>query len=110
MGLACLADVIFTAQLAFSLCGLTWLRPSRPLATWSPLAITLVVGALARPQTRQASLGSSAAVASLRPIRPQLLDGLQALASLPSVIILLIGRIFHPIRHHCGPFGLSTEQ
>ncbi len=40
VGLACLAEDVmhvFTAQLAFSLCRSRWLRPSRPLATWSPL-------------------------------------------------------------------------
>ncbi len=45
VGLACLArcHACLTAQFRLSLCGLLGLRPSRPLATWSPLAITLVV-------------------------------------------------------------------
>ncbi len=81
--LACLADVmhVFTAQLAFSLCG-PWLRQNRPLATWSPLAITLGRRCscsssdstkLLKPQPRIASLRHASSV----------LDGLQALASLP---------------------------
>ncbi len=54
---------------------------SRPLATWSPLAaLGFVPLLLLVPQTRQASLGSSTPYCvGIASIRPQLLDGLQAL-------------------------------
>ncbi len=81
VGLACLAEdvYVFTAQLAFSLCGLLGFVQVVTLATWSPLAITLGCPvALTRPQTRQKLLlAPQPRIASLRPATSQLLDGLQ---------------------------------
>ncbi len=75
------------------------------LATWSPLAITLGCPVtLARSQTRQKLLLAPQPPYCViaRPIRPQLLDGLQALASAQLIIILLIRGSFPPcLRHHC---------
>ncbi len=95
VGLACLARAsarLLTAQLAFSPCG-SWLRPSRPLATWPalPLAIT------GRVVLWCCSCSSSDSTKLLGLLNPlflgawlasntsfQLLDGLQALAFLPN--------------------------
>ncbi len=77
---------VFTAQLfAFSLCGSSWLRPSRPSRNMvtacnnSSCPVVLLVlrldkASLAQPQT----------VSLVAQYVPQLLDGLQALASLPT--------------------------
>ncbi len=92
---------------AFSLCGLLWLRPSRP-SQHTACNNSGCPAALARPQTRQkASLGSSTRIASLRPIQPAF-DGLQALASAQLIIILLISDFPQYLRHHCRRFYLST--
>ncbi len=66
--------------------------------------------ALARPQTpTKLLLAQPRIIASLRPIRPQLLDGLQALAfSAQLIIILLISGIFSAIPAPLQTFGLST--
>ncbi len=87
---------VFTAQLAFSLWVSPWLRPSRPLeATWSNKPNNSGCPVLARPQTRQSSLG-------LNPVlrhcvhHPQLLDGLSALVS--------------PINHHLVDYGISAHR
>ncbi len=56
----------------------------------------------------KASLGSPQPIASLRPIRPQLLDGLQALCfSAQLIIILLISGIFRNTCAITERFGLS---
>ncbi len=52
----------------------------------------------ARPQTRQSFLASNLCIASLRPIRPQLLDGLRA--SLPTSHHLVGGIFRTHLRHH----------
>ncbi len=58
-------------------------------------------------QTRQ-SFSRPSAVPSLRPIRPQLLDGLQALVTSLPVIICLVDCDFPQyLRHHCRRFGAA---
>ncbi len=92
------------AQLAFSLCGLLGLGPSRPLMNFN-LWLWFVHLLLLSSQTRQKLLLAPQPRASLRPIRPQLLDGLQALAS--ANVIILIGGI-STCAIIAGSFGLST--
>ncbi len=70
-----------------------WLRPSRPLSRHMVTACNnsrVVRCFLARPpDSTKASLGSST-MCVIASIRPQLLDGLQALASAQLIIILLM--------------------
>ncbi len=53
--------------------------------------------ALARPQTRQSFLAPQPRIASLRPIRPQLLDGLQGAKLLCPLIVILLTAGFSAI-------------
>ncbi len=74
----------------FSLCGLLGFCPRPSFPRNMVTACTTLEkepAALARPQTRQESfLAPQPCIVSLRLTGPQLLDGLQALASLPTII------------------------
>ncbi len=88
----------FTAQLAFSLCG--WFRPSRPLANYGHRLAMKLSLLPCSSSTDKASLAPQPCIASLRPIRPQLLE-VGACFFCPLIIILLISGIFQYLRHHC---------
>ncbi len=97
-GLACLAMSCTSSRLSLrlSLCGLLWLSSKSCPATWSPLAQLLVVLLLLLVLRLDKSFsGSQPRIASLRPIRPQLLDGLQVLAS--------------PTNHHLVGLALISQ-
>ncbi len=102
--LACLRDVVlyvFTLSSAFGLCDLLGFKSSSVVTACNNFLGCPV--ALARPQTRPLLLAPSTVLR--RASQPSsLLDGLQALASLQLIIILLISGIFRSLRHHCRRF------
>ncbi len=100
VGLAC-TDVmhVFTAQLAFSLCGLLgFVKSSSHATTWSPLAITLagfVPLLLLVLRLDKSAITEPQPYCVIASIRPQLLDGLRALC-------------FCPINHHLVDLRVSA--
>ncbi len=91
------------------LCRSPWLRPSRPLSLWSPLAITLGCPGIILLVLELDKSFSWLLNPVLRhcPIRPQLTVFRRFCFSAQLIIILLISGIFRNTCH-CERFGLST--